>query len=138
MHVYEVRPRKDKRGVDLVSDMLPFGRLWYDTPDNAIGYAMHCSRSQTAVIRVYDAAGNVIETQRARWRFQRTVTIPVASLSSNADKLVCRPASADDRARAQMCANEQLQKLLQATDHTRQRSASAPEIPAFGVQMTTI
>jgi len=33
----------------------PFGRLWYDTPDNAIGYAMHSSRSQDAVIRVYDA-----------------------------------------------------------------------------------
>jgi hypothetical protein len=62
MHVYEVRPRKDKRGVDLTSDVLPFGRLWYDTPDNAIGYAMHCSRAHDAVIRVYDAAGNVIET----------------------------------------------------------------------------
>jgi hypothetical protein len=29
---------------------------------NAIGYAMHYSRSHNAVIRVYDAAGNVIET----------------------------------------------------------------------------
>jgi hypothetical protein len=37
-HVYEVRPRKDKRGVDLISDALPFGRLWYGEP-NAIGYA---------------------------------------------------------------------------------------------------
>jgi hypothetical protein len=27
MHVYEIRPRKDKRGVDLISDALPFGRL---------------------------------------------------------------------------------------------------------------
>lgn len=27
-HVYAVRPRKDKRGVDLVSDALPFGGLW--------------------------------------------------------------------------------------------------------------
>ena len=27
MHVYEVRPRKDRRGVDLISDALPFGRL---------------------------------------------------------------------------------------------------------------
>jgi hypothetical protein len=26
-HVYEVRPRKDRRGVDLISDALPFGRL---------------------------------------------------------------------------------------------------------------
>jgi hypothetical protein len=29
MHVYEVRSREDKRGVDLISDVLPFGRLWY-------------------------------------------------------------------------------------------------------------
>jgi len=27
MHVYEIRPRKDNRGVDLISDALPFGRL---------------------------------------------------------------------------------------------------------------
>jgi hypothetical protein len=27
MHLYEVRPRKDHRGVDLISDALPFGRL---------------------------------------------------------------------------------------------------------------
>ena len=29
---------------------------------NAIGYAKHYSRSHDAVIRVYDEAGNVIET----------------------------------------------------------------------------
>jgi hypothetical protein len=46
--------RRDHRGVDLISDVLPFGRLWFDTPDNAIGYAMHSSRSHDAVIRVYD------------------------------------------------------------------------------------
>ena len=64
MHVYEVRPRKDKRGVDLISEALPFGRLWYDGPNaasNAIGYPEY-SRSHDAVIRVYDEAGNVIET----------------------------------------------------------------------------
>jgi hypothetical protein len=63
-HVYEVRPRKDKRGFDLISDALPFGRLWYDGPTaiaKAIGYAEHRSRSHDAVIRVYDSAGNVIE-----------------------------------------------------------------------------
>jgi hypothetical protein len=65
MHVYEVRPRKDKRGVDLISDVLPFGRLWYGDPNaisNAIGYAKFRSRSHDAVIRVYDEAGNLIET----------------------------------------------------------------------------
>jgi hypothetical protein len=48
-----------------MSDVLPFGRLWYDGRNaisNAIGYAMHYSRSADAVIRVYDAGGNVIET----------------------------------------------------------------------------
>ena len=54
MQVYEVRPHKDHRGVYLISDMLPFGRLLYDTPGSAIGYAMHSSRSHDAVIRVYD------------------------------------------------------------------------------------
>jgi hypothetical protein len=37
-----VRPRKDKRGADLISDALPFGKLWYGEPNaisNAIGYA---------------------------------------------------------------------------------------------------
>jgi hypothetical protein len=28
-HAYEVRPRKDHHGVDVISDALPFGRLWY-------------------------------------------------------------------------------------------------------------
>jgi hypothetical protein len=61
-HVYEVRSRKDHRCVELISDALPFGRLWYGEPDDAIEYAKHCSRSYNAVIRVFDEAGNVIET----------------------------------------------------------------------------
>jgi hypothetical protein len=70
LHTYEVRPRKDRRGVNLSSDALPFGRLWYDTPDNAIGYAMHSSRSHDAVIRVYDDAGNVIEMHEHKGDFK--------------------------------------------------------------------
>ncbi len=57
------RPLSNKRGVDLISDALPFGRLWYGEPNaisNAIGYAEHRSRSYRAVIRVYDAADNAI------------------------------------------------------------------------------
>jgi len=73
MHVYEVRPRKDRRGVDLISDVLPFGHLWYGEPNavsNAIGYAMHYSRSHDAVIRVYDTVGNVIETPEHKGEFR--------------------------------------------------------------------
>jgi hypothetical protein len=70
---YEVRPRKDRRGVDLISDALPFGRLWYGEPNavaNAIGYAIHRSRSNDAVIRVYDEAGNLIETHEQAGEFK--------------------------------------------------------------------
>jgi len=69
-HAYEVRPRKDKRGVDLISDALPFGRLWSGEPNaisNAVDYAKFRSRSHRAVIRVYDDAGNAIENTRASW-----------------------------------------------------------------------
>jgi hypothetical protein len=67
IHAYELTTCKDHRGSDLISDALPFGRLWYGEPDaisNAIGYAKFRSRSHHAVIRVYDAAGNVIETHK--------------------------------------------------------------------------
>jgi hypothetical protein len=53
LHVYEVRPR-------------------YDTPLHAIGYATHSSRSHDAVIRVYDAAGNVIETHEHKGYFRKS------------------------------------------------------------------
>src|SRR5207249_9910179 len=72
-HVYEVRPRKDHRGVDLISGTLPFGRLWYAEPSaisNAVGYAKFFSRSHDAVIRVYDEAGNVIEPHEHAGEFK--------------------------------------------------------------------
>jgi hypothetical protein len=68
-HVYEVRLRKDKRGVDLISDALPFGRFWYEDARAAVDYAKHSSRSHDAVIRVYDDAGNVIETHEHKGDF---------------------------------------------------------------------
>jgi hypothetical protein len=46
--------------------------LWYDDPDavsNAIGHAKFRSRSHNAVIRVYDEAGNVIETHEHAGEF---------------------------------------------------------------------
>ena len=70
IHVYEVRPRKDHRGVDLISDVLPFGRLWYEKAPDAIGYAAHHSRSHDAVIRLYDDAGNVTETHKHKGDFK--------------------------------------------------------------------
>ncbi len=72
-HLYEVRPLKDHRGVTLISDALPFGRLWYGDPNavaNAISYAKFFSRSHDAVIRVYDEAGEVIYTHEQAGDFK--------------------------------------------------------------------
>ena len=42
-HVYEVRPRKDKRGVDLISDVLPFDWASYD--DQGLSASKSMSRA---------------------------------------------------------------------------------------------
>jgi len=57
--VYEVRPRKDQDGFDLISDRLPYGPIWYAGPDAiryAAAYAKYHSWSQSrrAIIRVLD------------------------------------------------------------------------------------
>lgn len=63
--VYEIRPRKDRNGFDLISDRLRRGPIWYAGPDairNAVAYAKYRSRSRWAIIRVFDEAGKVTET----------------------------------------------------------------------------
>jgi hypothetical protein len=50
--------------------------LWYGEPDavsNAIDYAKFRSRSHNAVLRVYDGAGNVIETRQHAGDVKRAV-----------------------------------------------------------------
>ena len=67
------RPPKDHRGVNLISDILAFGRLRYAEPNaisNTFGYAMHSSRSHDVVIRVSDEAGNVIEMHEHKGEFK--------------------------------------------------------------------
>jgi hypothetical protein len=52
---------------------LAFGYVWYAGPNavgNAIGYAQYFSRSHDAVIRVYDDAGDVIETHEHKGDFK--------------------------------------------------------------------
>jgi len=70
LHTYEVRPREDHHGVNLISDVLPFGRLLYLEVREAVDYAKFYSRLHDAMIRVYDAAGNVIETHQHKGDFK--------------------------------------------------------------------
>jgi len=61
-HVYEVRPRKNRRGFDLIFRSAAVRSLviWWPQPiSNAVNYAKFYSCSYDAVIRVYDAAGNL-------------------------------------------------------------------------------
>ena len=88
-HIYEVRPRKDHRGANLISDALPFGRLWYGEPNavsNAIEYAKFRSGSHDAVIRVYDEAGNVIKTHEHAGVFQRVVDFTRLTANSHVSR----------------------------------------------------
>jgi len=72
-HLYEIRPRADKHGVDVISDVLQFSPLWFAGPNaisNAVSYAKFYSRSHAAVIRVYDDAGDVIQTHEHKGDFK--------------------------------------------------------------------
>jgi hypothetical protein len=68
--VYEVRPREDRDGFDLISDTFLRGPIWYEGPDavrNAVAYAKYrsWSRSHAAIIRVLDDSGAVIRTHES-------------------------------------------------------------------------
>jgi hypothetical protein len=59
--------------VDLISDVLPYSPLWYrglNAIRDAIDFAKSYSRSHHAVIRLYDEAGNVIETHEHAGEFK--------------------------------------------------------------------
>ena len=67
--LYEVRPRKDREGIDLTSELFRYGPIWYAGPDavrNAIAYAKYHShaRSQRAIIRVLDDSGAVVQMHK--------------------------------------------------------------------------
>ena len=49
---------------------------------HAIGYAKHRNRSHDAVIRVYDDAGNVIETHENKGDFKTSLNIALISHGS--------------------------------------------------------
>jgi Type III pantothenate kinase len=79
VHVYEIRPRADHRGVDLVSLVLPYSPLWYRGPNairDAIDFAKFTSRSHNAVIHVYDEAGTMVETHERSADFKEPLQLP--------------------------------------------------------------
>jgi hypothetical protein len=70
VRIRQVRLRKTHHCVEIVSDALSFGRLWYTQISHAISDAQFYSRSHVAVIHVYDAAGNLIQTHEHKGEFK--------------------------------------------------------------------
>jgi len=68
--VYEIRPRRDKQGVDLISDSLPFGRLWYNEPDRLRQVFQPVTRRCDSRLR---SSWQRRPNTRAHRRFQRVV-----------------------------------------------------------------
>ena len=82
-HVYEIRPRKDRRGIDLIGERLPLGVLWFEGPDaieDAVNYARAFSHSHPAIIRVLDEPGALAVTLELADDFSRAVNISARPL----------------------------------------------------------
>jgi hypothetical protein len=67
---YEIRPRTDRKGFDLISEALPFGKLWYGDAEAAAGYAEFYSRSKDIEIRFFNESGELIETRKHAGNFR--------------------------------------------------------------------
>jgi hypothetical protein len=77
-HIYEIRPRKDRRGIDLIGERLPLGVLWFEGPDaieDAVNYARSFSQPHPAIVRVLDESGTLAVTLESADDFSRAVNI---------------------------------------------------------------
>jgi hypothetical protein len=77
-HVYEIRPREDRRGFDLIGDPLPLGLLWFEGREaigDAVNYARFFSRPHSAIVHVFDESGTLVETVEFAGEFSRVVNI---------------------------------------------------------------
>jgi len=82
-HVYEIRPRKDRRGLDLISERLPLGVLWFEGADaieDAVNYARAFSYPRPVIIRVFDESGTFAVTLESVDDFSRPVNISARPL----------------------------------------------------------
>ena len=77
-HVYEVRQRKDRRGIDLIGERLPLGVLWFEGPDaieDAVNYARSFSYPHPATIRVLNESRTLAVTLELADDSSRAVNI---------------------------------------------------------------
>ena len=83
--VYEIRARKDRRGIDLIGERLPLGVLWFKGPDaikDAVNYAKSCSYPHPPIIRVLNEAGTFAVTLESVDDSSRAINISAPPLRS--------------------------------------------------------
>jgi hypothetical protein len=81
--MFEIRPRKDRRGIDLIGERLPLGVLWFEGPDaieDAVNYARSFSHPHPAIVRVLDESGTLAVTLELADDFSRAVNISARPL----------------------------------------------------------
>jgi putative oxidoreductase len=70
VHAYSIRPRKDKRGLNLISDALPFRRLRYGEPNDVLIPRRFVTRSER------NPASETRESQSTRGRNSSSTILP--------------------------------------------------------------
>ena len=81
--VYEVRPRKDRRGIDLIGEQLLLGMLWFEGPeaiDDAVTYARASSYPHPVSIRLLDEFQTLAVTLELTEHFSGAVKISAPRL----------------------------------------------------------
>jgi len=127
-HVYEVRPRKDRRGIDLIGEQLPLGVLWFEGPDaieDAVNYARSFSYSHLAIIRVFDESGTVAVTLELPDDFSPAVNIPARPLRLC---LMSSSKSIASRSKEQEATHARKQKQIEALTVGLQKVSAQVEL----------
>ena len=72
--VYEIRPRKDRDGFDLISDRLRFGPIWYAGPD-AVRYAVAYTKYALGLARTRRSSACFMKRAKSS---KRTSTLAIS------------------------------------------------------------
>ncbi len=132
-HIYEIRPRKDRRGIDLIGERLPLGVLWFEGPDaieDAVNYARSFSQPHPAIVRVLDESGTLAETLESSDHFLRAVNIsapPFRPSLMSSSKSIARSKEEETTLARQQKQLEALTEALQKVRAQLELSKSAPQ-----------
>src|SRR5262245_2105789 len=113
-HVYEIRARKDRRGIDLIGERLPLSALRFEGPDaieDAVNYARSFSYPHPAIIRVLNESGMLAVTLELADDFSGNRKYFCASSSNLLDKFVKEPKTVQEQGATIALQQKQIEAL---------------------------